>query len=72
MRPFLPRQSRSALRRIKSYLRNTVAGENLNAVAILNIERPAINCIQIVYLDEINDKLIVPNEGQKSLLLHNH
>ena len=72
MRPFLPPQSRSALRRIKSYLRTTLAGEDLNAAVILNIERPATNCIQVVCLDEINDKLIVPNEGQKSLHLHNH
>ena len=48
-----------------------MAGEILNAVANLNIERNKTNFIQAICIDEIIEELIAKNEVQKQLLLHN-
>ena len=44
-----------------------MAGEILNAVAILN----KTNLIQAICIDEIIEEFIAKNEGQKQPLLHN-
>ena len=48
-----------------------MAGENLNAVAISNIERLTTSFAEAIRISEIIDKLIVQNECQKQLLWHN-
>ena len=64
-------RSFSALRRIKTYLRNRLGDEKLSAVAILNIERETTNCIEANRMAEIIDEFARQNDIRKQLLLHN-
>ena len=48
-------QSFSALRRMKTYLRTTMAQERLNSIAIINIEREYTNKVIISSMDTIVD-----------------
>ena len=64
-------RSFSALRRIKTYLRNRLGDEQLSAVAILNIERETTNCIEANRMAEIIDEFARQNDIRKQLLLHN-
>ena len=64
-------RSFSALRRIKTYLRNRLGDEQLSAVAILNIERETTNFIEANRMAEIIDEFARQNDIRKQLLLHN-
>ena len=63
-------RSFSALRRIKTYLRNTMKEERLSAVAILNIERETTNFIEANHMDKIIDEFAKKNEVRAKLLIH--
>ena len=63
-------RSFSALRRIKTYLRNRMKDERLSAVAILNIERETANFIEANHMDDIIDAFAQVNENRKKYLLY--
>ena len=63
-------RSFSALRRIKTYLRNTIGDERLSALAILSIERETTNFIKASCMAEIINQFAKQKEAQKSLLFH--
>ena len=62
-------RSFSALRRIKTYLRNTTGEERLSAIAILNIEREATNFVEANCMEEILNEFAKRNEARSKLLL---
>ena len=61
----LAERSFSALRRIKTYLRNRLSEERLSAVAILNIERETTNFIEANKMNDIIDEF--SNEKEQLL-----
>ena len=63
-------RSFSALRRIKTYLKNRIADEQLSAVAILCIERETTNFIEMNCMNQIIDEFAKQNDARKQLLLH--
>ena len=63
-------RSFSALRRIKTYLRNTIGDERLSAVAILSIERETTNFIKASRMEEIINQFAEQKEAQKPLLFY--
>ena len=63
-------RSFSALRRIKTYLKNRIADEQLSAVAILCIERETTNFIEMNCKNQIIDEFAKQNDARKQLLLH--
>ena len=63
-------RSFSALRRIKTYLRNSMKEERLSNVAILNIERKTTNFIEMNHMDDIIDKFARQHETRANLLLY--
>ena len=65
-------RSFSALRRIKTYLRNSMKEDRLSAVAILNIERETTNFIEANRMDDIIDQFAKKNEHRAKLLIHDH
>ena len=64
-------RSFSALRRIKTYLRNRTKEERLSAIAILNIERETTNFIEANHMEEIMDEFAKRNEARAKLLCDN-
>ena len=63
-------RSFSALRRIKTYLRNRISEERLSAVAILNIEREATNYIEANHMEEIINEFAMQNEERAKFFVH--
>ena len=63
-------RSFSALRRIKTYLRNRMKDERLSAVVILNIERETANFIEANHMDDIIDAFAQVNENRKKYILY--
>ena len=63
-------RSFSALRRIKTYLRNTIGDERLSAVAILSIERETTNFIKASRMEVIINQFAEQKEARKPLLFH--
>ena len=63
-------RSFSALRGIKTYLRNSMKEERLSNVAIINIERKTSNFIEKNHMDDIIDKFARKNETRANLLLY--
>ena len=63
-------RSFSALRRIKTYLRDTIGDERLSAVAILSIERETTNFIEASRMEEIMNQFAEQKEARKPLLFH--
>ena len=64
-------RSFSALRRIKTSLRNRMGEQRLSDFAILNIERDSTNYIEENMMDAIIDEFARKNDGQANLLCHN-
>ena len=65
-------RSFSALRRIKTYLRNTMKDERLSAVAILNIERDTTNFIEANHMEDIIDEFAKRHDTRAKLLLYDY
>ena len=65
-------RSFSALRRIKTYLRNTMKDERLSAVAILNIERDTTNFIEANHMEDIIDEFSKRHDTRAKLLLYDY
>ena len=63
-------RSFSARRRIKTYLRNTMAEQRLSNIAILSIEHETTNFVEENMMDIIIDEFAKKNDDRARLLCH--
>ena len=63
-------RSFSALRRIKTYLKNTMGEQRLSNIAILSIERETTNFVEENMMDIIIDEFAKKNDDRARLLCH--